>query len=65
MDTTQIFDRRQLEALKQSQRALHDLLPTIDKAESCGVECSAFRAIAQDLATRLANIERHFMSDIR
>lgn len=62
---TQIFDRRQLEQLKRAQREIHDLLPTIDAAEQCGVECSAFRQIARDLSDRLVAIEQNFMRDLR
>lgn len=60
-----VFTRQQLELLKKSQRELHDLLPEIDKAEDCGIECSAFREIAHRLSDQLARIEQSFMQELQ
>lgn len=56
------FTRADFDALKRAQRILHDLAPTIDKAESCGVECEGYRAIAREIGDRLMMIETHFLS---
>lgn len=44
--------------LMQGQRALADVLPLIDKAEACGLDCSEYRsghAYMQDRITRYIN----------
>lgn len=56
-----IFNRQQYERLKETQRLLHDMRTEFDKAEQCGVACEALRGIADDIASKLAAIERHYM----
>lgn len=42
--------------LKEAQRQLHDVLPEIDKAEECGVECQHYRELHAEVGRRLAAI---------
>lgn len=58
------YSRADFERLKNAQRTLSDLIPLMDKIERCGVECDTFRAVAQELQTRLGAIEREFMSPV-
>jgi len=37
------LDSSHLAVLRQAQRALADLIPEMDKAEQCGVDCTEFR----------------------
>lgn len=62
MPDQSVFQRRHFEQLKLAQRQLHDLLPLIDKADKCGIECAEFRQIGQELGRRLETIESEFMS---
>lgn len=62
MGKASIFSYRDFEKLKEAERIIHDALPQMDKAENCGVECAEIRAAAKELQSRLAAIEREFMS---
>lgn len=62
MGTSHIFQKRHFDSLKSAQRTLHDLLPLIDKAEGCGIECQEFRNVAEELSRRLVSLEEKFMS---
>lgn len=42
--------------LKQAQRALHDVLSEIDKAERCGIDCMQYRAVQQSAASSIQNL---------
>lgn len=48
--------------LQDAQKRLNDLLPIMDKAENCGIECQTFREVARDLLERLTAIQREFMT---
>ena len=56
------FTRADFDLLKTEQRRLTDLLPVLDRAEQCGVECQAFREVAREFLTRLGLIEKNFMT---
>ena len=58
------FSAEQLAANRAAQRQLHDLLPVLDKAETCGVPVDGYRAIAAGLAQQLQAIEQNFMKDV-
>ncbi len=60
-----IFSREQRAQLQSDLRELHDILPMIDDAEKCGVECSVFRDVVNELRTNLETIESKFMQRIR
>ena len=47
------LDKAQYEKLKSAQTELHDLLPTIDDAEACGIECQALRGVVKAIWTYL------------
>jgi hypothetical protein len=38
------LDREDIDGLLDSQRQLTDILPTIDAAERCGIDCTKYRA---------------------
>lgn len=58
----QVFTRTHFKALKDAQRDLHDILPEIDKADRCGIECREFREVLDELSRRFTAIEREFMT---
>ena len=62
-DLNPVFSRDDFARLKSAQRKLHDLLPLLDKAERCGVECDQFRALSSAIGDQLIAIEREFFAD--
>ncbi len=61
---SKIFTKTDHTALKKAQRQLHDLLPMVDNADACGVECDAFRSVMDEISKQLAEIESRFMTPI-
>lgn len=49
-----------IDDIKRGQRELHDLLPLIDSAEACGIECHQHRELHNFLSERLAALLKHF-----
>lgn len=47
--------------MKQARRTLDEVLPLMDKAEKCGVECQVFREVRDRVADQLKNLEAEFM----
>jgi predicted DNA-binding protein (UPF0251 family) len=46
--------------LRQAQRQLHDILPEMDAAEQCGIECQQFRSLVQEAQNKITNLLTHF-----
>lgn len=46
--------------LRQHQRALHDILPELDNAEKCGVDCTMMRELRNDAMDKIENIIKYF-----
>lgn len=59
-----VFTQQDVDMLKKAQRKLADLIPMLDKAERCGVDCDVYRAIVKELGDRLENVEREFMNPL-
>lgn len=59
-----IFSKAEHTKLKKAQRQLHDLLPIVDDAAACGVDCEAFKAVLSEIGDQLNEIEKRFMSPI-
>lgn len=47
-------------SLQQSQRELIDILPEIDNAEACGVECQEYRRIHSEAMDRIEQLLARF-----
>jgi hypothetical protein len=58
----QIFNRNHYEQVLNAERKLHDLLPVLDKAENCGIDCGQFRDLHQYLSQQLSALKREFMT---
>lgn len=43
----------QVKALRQDQRALNELIEELDKAESCGIDCSQHREVHAEASDRI------------
>ena len=56
------LDKAQYEKLKSAQTELHDLLPTIDDAEACGIECQALRGVVKSNLDVLTEMEKRLAS---
>ena len=46
--------------LLQSERLLHDILPEMDKAEECGIECQEFRRVHAEAMQRIEAMKRNY-----
>jgi hypothetical protein len=49
--------------LMQGQRALNDVLPLVDKAEACGLDCSEYRSGHAFMQDRIGRYLRTFFPD--
>ena len=59
-----LFTRADYEVLMRERRRLNDLIAVLDKAQACGVECSAFREMRNKIDEQLSMIQAHFMNPI-
>ena len=57
------FTRADLKEANEALRKLADLLPVLDKAEACGVDCATYRQIIEVQRERISNLIREFMPD--
>lgn len=56
-----IFRRAHYDDLRKSLQDLTDIMPVLQKAETCGIDCQEFRARIDFARQALENIEREFM----
>lgn len=42
--------------LRTAQRNLHDILPEIDRAESCGIECDSYRTMVEQAHEKVTQL---------
>jgi hypothetical protein len=49
-----------IDNVKEGLRRLHDLLPDYDKAEKCGIDCSEYRAMHDEMEQILRSILAEF-----
>lgn len=54
------FDKADYAELLQAERDLHDLLPEIDKAEECGIDCQARRADREAALERISAMKKNY-----
>jgi len=47
-------------SLQQAQRDLQSILPDIDGAEACGIECQQYRQTHQEAMDRIEQLLTHF-----
>lgn len=57
-----LFSRDQVEAFHRAARELNQLGPEIERAEECGIDCQALRAVAQELQRRIDAMRRNYPS---
>lgn len=57
-----MFTLADYQALRSARRNLNDLLGKIDRAKACGVDCSQYEQMRQEIDAQLAAIEQHFMT---
>lgn len=55
------FSRADLQKLRDARRALHDLIPVLDAAGKCGMDCEAFKATRDAQDNFLEMVEKEFM----
>jgi len=60
MATTTKLPTELINELKRSERALMDLLPELDKAEQCGIDCQEYRTIRDEAVERISKLLQHF-----
>ncbi len=56
-----VFTQSDLANLNNQLRKLHDLLPVIDAASNCGVECDNYREVIAYLQDQLTALKTNFM----
>lgn len=49
--------------LLETERELHDILPEMDKAEECGIECQEYRRLHREAMERIEKIKINFGPD--
>jgi len=54
------ISKAQYEQLLRDERALTDMLPTLDSLEDCGEDCTSARAFIQQARDRITAIKRNF-----
>jgi len=52
--------KAQLVEVRKGRRQLADLIPHIDAAEACGVDCEERKLMREELDRRLAAMEEHY-----
>ena len=57
----QIFNDDDVLEMKQARRTLDEVLPLMDKAEKCGIECQVFKEVRERISDQLKNLEAEFM----
>ena len=56
-----LFNEEDVRESKEARKQLADVLPFMDAAEECGVQCQAFKDVRKQLDDNLKAIEAHFM----
>ena len=59
----QPFTKKDLEEILQNERRIANLLPLLQKAENCGIDCSLYRDICATQSEKLRRIRDEFMPD--
>lgn len=54
------LDQATYNRLLQSERELHDLIAELDKAEECGIDCTAHKADREDALARISAIKKNY-----
>lgn len=52
--------QEQISELRRHQREMHDILPVFDDAEACGIDCTDFRAVREEVFNNLENLIKRF-----
>ena len=47
-------------SILQAERQLHDILPDIDNAEECGVECQEYRRVHAEYMQQIEKLKAKF-----
>lgn len=54
--------RAEYERLKEAERILHDLVPLMDAAERCNIDCAEYRQVHQFFTESFAALNREFFT---
>jgi hypothetical protein len=57
-----LFTAADYQALRSTRRNLNDMIIKMDKAQACGLDCTAWRQARDSIDAQLAQIEQLFMS---
>lgn len=60
--TDQLYDKEQHKLLLQERRRLNDLIQTLDKASACGIDCTMYRQMRDEIDKQLEAIQVNFMT---
>ena len=59
--TIKLFNEEDVRETKEARKQLADVLPFMDAAEVCGVQCQAFKDVRKEMDSTLKAIESYFM----
>lgn len=60
--TVQLYDKEQYKLLIAERKRLNDLITILDKAAACGIDCTMYRQLRDDIDKQLEAIQTHFMN---
>lgn len=49
-----------INALREADRELHDILPELDKADQCGIECREYRRVVQEQREQISKLLQNY-----
>jgi len=60
MATEQLLEETDLRNIKEAERLLAKSLRSMDKAETCGMDCQSYRRMHGEIMDQLSNIKAEF-----
>lgn len=57
-----LYSHEQYKLLIAERRRLNDLIGTLDRASACGIDCTAYRQMRDEIDKQLEAIQTHFMT---
>lgn len=54
------LDNERFAKLLEAERLFHDILPEMDAAEECGIDCQEFRRLREEMMGQIDAMKRNF-----
>ena len=62
MQEGQLYNQEQVQLLLQERRRLNELIGTLDRAAACGIDCTMYRQMRDEIDKQLEAIYQNFMA---